>query len=297
MALLVMALWGSLYPSVKIGYRALSIASTDIPNILMFAGTRFVLSGGVMCVFAFFKKEKLADPKWKSIGTIMMTGLFSIVLHYTFMYMGLSSTDSSKTAIIKQLGSLLYICVAFLFFQNEKFSAWKIIGALVGFAGIIAINFRSNGISFSSGDWFIILSSFCSVTSSILGKKIVVNNSPFWLTGISQLTGGVVLVVSAFIMGAKPLNFQWDSFAIFLYICTASTVSYALWYQILKTSDLSNMFLIKFAEPLFACVFSAILLDENIFQWQYFIAFTLIATGIILGNKKKREKTDESKNL
>ena len=47
------------------------------------------------------------------------------------------------------------------------------------------------------------------------------------------------------------------------------------------------MFIIKFAEPLFACLFGAILLKENIFQWQYFIAFILISVGIILGNKTK----------
>jgi drug/metabolite transporter (DMT)-like permease len=57
------------------------------------------------------------------------------------------------------------------------------------------------------------------------------------------------------------------------------------------------MFIIKFAEPLFACVFSAILLNENIFQWQYLIAFILISTGIVLGNKTKREKENESKNI
>jgi drug/metabolite transporter (DMT)-like permease len=39
-------------------------------------------------------------------------------LHYAFTYIGLSSTDSSKTALIKQLGSLIYVCFAFLFFKN-----------------------------------------------------------------------------------------------------------------------------------------------------------------------------------
>jgi drug/metabolite transporter (DMT)-like permease len=50
------------------------------------------------------------------------------------------------------------------------------------------------------------------------------------------------------------------------------------------------MFIIKFSEPLFACVFGALLLGENIFKWQYLIAFVLISSGIILGNKNKGEK-------
>jgi len=45
------------------------------------------------------------------------------------------------------------------------------------------------------------------------------------------------------------------------------------------------MFIIKFAEPLFACVFSAMLLGEDIFKIQYLVAFVLISLGIVLGNK------------
>ena len=76
-----------------------------------------------------------------------------------------------------------------------------------------------------------------------------------------------------------------------------SRMPHVLWNYILRTSDLSNMFIIKFAEPLFACVFSAILLNEDIFQWQYLIAFILISAGIVLGNKTKKGKEDESKNI
>ncbi len=293
LSLLVMALWGSLFPCIKIGYNAFSISGTDIPSILMFAGTRFSLCGIIICVIAFLKKDKIETPKIKSIGTILLIGLFSIILHYAFLYIGISSTDSSKTALIKQLGSLLYVCFAFLFFKNETFSVWKIVGAVVGFAGVIAINFNPEGISFSLGDILIIAASVCSVIANIFTKKIAHNNSPFWITGISQLAGGIVLTLVALILGADMLTFNWQSLGIFAYICTASIIAYVLWNYLLQTSELSNMFIIKFAEPLFACIFGAILLQENIFQWQYLIAFILISIGIILGNK---QQTKSKKN-
>ena len=53
------------------------------------------------------------------------------------------------------------------------------------------------------------------------------------------------------------------------------------------------MFIIKFAEPLFACLFGAILLSENIFKWQYLIAFILISAGITLGNIKARNNKND----
>ena len=296
LSLIVMALWGSLFSCIKIGYDAFSIKGNDVASILMFAGTRFTVCGIIICAIAFFKKDKIESPKTKHIFIILLVGVFSIILHYSFLYVGISSTDSSKTALIKQLGSLIYVCFAFLFFKNETFSVWKIIGAFVGFAGIIAINFNPNGISFSYGDILIIMASISSVVANIFTKKIAYNNSPFWITGISQLFGGVILVILSLIIGANTLIFTLKGIGVFAYICTASMIAYLLWNYILKTSDLSNMFIIKFAEPLFACLFGAILLGENIFQWQYLIGFILISLGIILANKKSTLQK-ETQNL
>lgn len=218
-------------------------------------------------------------------------GLFSIVLHYGFTYMGLSSSDGSKTALIKQLGALLYVCFAFLFFKDEKFSVLKIVGAVVGFGGIVAINYDPQGIRFSAGDILAILASVCLVIANIISKKTAENNSPYWITGISQLTGGAILLVMAVALGAKLPVFTLYSTAVFAYICTASVISYTLWYYVLKNNSLSKMFIIKFLEPLFACVFSAVLLGEDIFKIQYLAAFVLICLGIILGNKAETAKT------
>lgn len=179
------------------------------------------------------------------------------------------------------------MCFAFLFFKDEKFSILKILGAIVGFAGIIAINYSPGGIRFSAGDLLVIGASVCTVISNVISKSSSQGNSPFWITGFSQLTGGILLLAAAFFMGADMLRFDLRAAAVFGYICIASISSYTLWYYILKNNSLSKMFIIKFAEPLFACVFSAILLGENIFRLQYLFAFVLISLGIVLGNKSE----------
>ena len=290
LSLLAMTLWGSLYPCIKLGYKVFGISGKAVPDILMFAGMRFVISGLVVSLFSVAKKEKLASPKAKNIGYILLMGLFAVVLHYACTYMGLSTTASSKTALLKQLGSLLYVCFAFLFFKSEKFSILKLVGAILGFCGIIAINYTPEGIRFSAGDLIIIAASFCTVTANIINKQFLRGCSPYWTTGISQFSGGVVLLAAAFIMGGTPLHFTWQATLVFAYICTASIIAYTLWYYVLKYNDLSKLFIIKFAEPLMACVFSAILLGDNIFQLQYLLAFLLISTGIVLGNKSETKK-------
>jgi drug/metabolite transporter (DMT)-like permease len=171
------------------------------------------------------------------------------------------------------------------------------VAATVGFIGIIALNISSDGFSFYTGDLLILFASFCSLFSNVISKKIFAKVSPITSTGISQLFGGLVLFAIGGAMGGG-VRFQFNaSIWIMAYICIVSTVSYCLWFGIVKNGELSKLFIIKFAEPLFACVFGAILRKENIFQWQYLIAFVLISAGIILGNKTKKERKNENKNI
>lgn len=294
LSLIVMALWGSLFPMIKIGYSAFNINSSSIPDILMFAGARFIVCGFVVLLLGLSKRKKIGLPDKKSIGKILLVGLFAMVLHYSCTYIGLSTTDGSKTALIKQLGSLLYVCFSFLFIKSEKFSSLKIVGAILGFLGIVAINLNSTGLTFSVGDVLIIGASVCTVVSGILSKNVLTNNSPFWVTGISQFAGGLVLAMIALALGVNSLSLNLKSLLVFVYICFASTVGYLLWNYVLSIATLSKMFIIKFSEPLFACIFSAFLLGEEIFKIQYLLAFLLISIGIIMGNKG--DEKNESSN-
>ena len=101
------------------------------------------------------------------------------------------------------------------------------------------------------------------------------------------------MLVAAVVMGGKMLKFTWQSALVFVYICTASIVAYILWNYILRTNSLSKLFIIKFAEPMFACLFGAVLLDEDIFKLQYLLAFVLISTGIVFGNKSEKSSKAE----
>ena len=123
---------------------------------------------------------------------------------------------------------------------------------------------------------------------------MVVNNSPILTTGISQFFGGIVLFIVAIIMVADLLRFDWWSLLVLSYICTASMSAYVLFGYILRTNNLSKLFIIKFTEPLFACIFSAVLLGEEIFKIQYLLAFILISIGVILGEKSEGKIVKEN---
>ena len=184
-----------------------------------------------------------------------------------------------------------FICLLFLFvFKEERFSLNKILGALIGFCGIVSINAGASFKGFALGDTLIISASVCTVISMIISGKAAKGTSPLWITGISQLFGGSVLLIISLAMGGKVYRATVKLILVFAYICIASIIGYTLFYYVQRTAELSRLFIIKFAEPLFACVFSAFLLGENIMKMQYLIAFILISVGIVIANTQKSNK-------
>ncbi len=289
LALLTMLLWGSLFPMVKLGFSVYGIKSTA--DILLFAGVRFAICGGVICIFAAIKSPTSYRTVSKSsVAPILLSGLFAIILHYGFTYLGLEMTDSSKTALIKQIGALLYVCFSFLFVREDRPTPQKIAAAMIGFLGIAVLNLDSKGFSFSVGDLLILAASFCTVFSNVISKKVFARVPPVTATGISQLFGGAVLLLVGKLMGGRVQFFGTGSIWVMVYICAASAVSYCIWYGIVKNGELSRLFIIKFAEPVFACIFGALILQENILKIQYLIAFLLISGGIVLSGIKPHSR-------
>ena len=295
LALLVMALWGSLYPAAKLAYKAYDIVTPA--DIILFIGIRFTVCGALIFLFARTRKggkENVAKAK-SALPIILLSGVFAIILNYAFTNIGLSMTAGSKTAIIKQIGSLFYISLSFLFFKDDHPTKRKLIAALIGFLGIVALNIDGGGIVFRLGDILVLCASFCTMLGNVTSKKVFSRGiEPLVSTGISQFFGGIVMLAVGLLLGGRVSYSLDSSLLLMLYFFVASSVSYCLWYIILSRGALSNLFIIKFAEPLFSCLFSAMLLGENVFKWQYLAAFLLICSGILICSYKKHEKRSEN---
>ena len=149
-SILVMLLWGSLFPFVKLGYREFNIDTAFIPNILLYAGIRFFISGLIICAFCKTRKISLKMSS-SNLGMVLLVGLFAVILHYTCTYWGLTLADSSKTAMLKQLAVFIFIPFSFLFFKEDKFSVKKLLGAVLGFAGVLALSMNFSNMSFAFG--------------------------------------------------------------------------------------------------------------------------------------------------
>ena len=282
LALLVMALWGSLFPMIKLGYGAFNIVSSDIPTIILFAGMRFTFSGVILIAIVSSRSKCFDTPKKKEILPILLGALVTIILHYSFTYLALSIGEGSKTAIVKQICFLFLGCFAFLFDKNDKFTVNKVIAAILGFAGIIATAYDGTAIVFMLGDLLLLLASACSAAGTIISKKATQTVSPMKFVAYSQFFGGVVLLAVGVALGGRIAQINAKAVLTFLYICAASITAYTIWNMLLKSGSVSKLSIIKFTEPLFAVIFSGFILGENVLKLSYLVAMLLMLLSLIV---------------
>lgn len=290
LSLLVMALWGSLYPFIKIGYSAFKIDTTDIPSIMLFAGIRFVICGIILVVACSVKDKRFEFPKKSNLKWIIWGAVISIILHYSFTYIALSLGEGSKSAIIKQTGFLFLSCFAFIFDKTDSFSPSKFVAGILGFAGIVITGADGTGLVFGLGDALLIFASACAAIGTVVAKRATQTVSPAKFVAYTQFIGGIFLIAVGTMFGGRLTHVDLSAVAVLTYICIASIAAYVIWNTLLKNANMSMLSVIKFAEPLFACLFGAILLGEDIFKWQYLVALLLISAGIVISNKKAKEK-------
>lgn len=224
----------------------------------------------------------------KKLILVLSAGLFAVILQNAFTYPALRLTDSSIAAILKQSAVLLYVGFSFLFIKEDKPNVKKMFGAFLGFCGILIMNYTGSGFVFNFGNLLMICASFCIVISSVIYKKTFKYVNPISATAVSQLFGGIVLALVGFFMGGKITVASISLLWILLYIGLASSVSYALWYTIVNKAELSKLFIIKFAEPVFSCLFAAVVLREKVLTLQHLLACILIFIGIYVSNKKQK---------
>lgn len=303
LATICCVLWGSAFPVVKISYARLSIESSDWATQILYAGMRFTLAGILVIIIGSLLSKKLLYPTFKQMGHVAVLSVFQTILQYLCFYIGLAHTLGSKAAIIVGTNVFVAILVSGLIFKLEKVTMRKIIGCLLGFAGILLINVSADfTFTFSPlGEGLIFLSTFAYAFSSVIMKRFTKEDDAVMLSGYQFLLGGIVMVVVGFLFGGRVHISDIGDVLILLYLAALSAVAYTLWGILLKYNPVSKVAVYGFINPIAGVLLSTILLHEDGFGIKAFVALVLVCAGIAVVNitvrKRRSEEKQETKDL
>lgn len=290
-ATLCCLLWGSSYPAIKSGYEIFQIATDDIPSKMVFAGYRFLFAGLLLLLFALAQRKPIARLYTRQYGQLALLGLTQTTLQYAFFYIGLAFTTGVKGSIMNATGTFFSVLLAHFIYHNDKLSYNKAIGCVLGFAGVMIVNFNGGMSDFSFtllGDGFVVFAAFILSASTLYGKRISQTVDPTVMTGYQLGFGGAVLVVIGYATGGTLHVHGLASVAILGYLTLLSSVAFALWSILLKYNRVSMIAPFNFVIPVAGTVLSAIFLAENILEWKYALALVLVCSGIWWVNKVKK---------
>ncbi len=291
LACLCCFLWGSATPAIKIGYELFGIGAGDVASRILFAGVRFTLAGVLAVTFGSIIAGKKLIPQKASWGMICKLGLVQTVFQYIFFYMGLAYTTGVKSAIINGSQTFIAIMIACLIFKYEKLTLQKFLGCIIGFAGVVVINYDPSGLTGGftfKGEGAILIAAIAYAFSSALVKQYSQKENPVVLSGYQFIFGGIIMTICGFIMGGQLCGWCVKSVILLIYLALISSVAYSVWGILLKHNPIGKVAVYSFTNPLFSVILSFIFLGESSsFGWELLVALVLVCGGIYLVNRVK----------
>lgn len=290
LAVLCCLLWGSAFPSIKTGYKMFEIGAQDSVSQILFAGIRFSLAGVLTIIFGSLIQKKVLFPKktsWKMVCTL---SVFQTILQYIFFYIGLAHASGVKSSIINGMTTFFAILLACLVRKQERLSLDKIIGCVLGTAGVIIVSLSggSVGAGFAfNGEGFILIAAVSYAISSVLIKEFSVKENPVTLSGYQFLIGGLVMVAVGLLAGGKIYMTTPLGILLIIYMALISSVAYSIWGILLKYNPVSSVTIYGFSNPIFGALLSAFFLAEwdKLSVW-YVVSLALVSLGIYVVNRK-----------
>lgn len=286
-------LWGSAFPSIKLGYQLFRIPSDSTASQILFAGIRFALAGVLVIIAGSLLQKKLLKPSKEAIPKVLKLCLLQTVIQYVFFYIGLANTTGVKGSIVNAVNVFFSILVSCCLFRLEKLNRQKLIGCMIGFAGVVVVNLGGTfEMKFNFlGDGFLMISAFAYALSTVLIKIYGKEENPVMLSGYQFFTGGVLMILAGLCAGGRIHTVSLSGISLLLYMAFISAGAYTIWGILLKYNPVSKVAVFGFCTPIFGVILSALILKEGTsFDGKTLLALILVCIGIIIVNYKK--KTD-----
>ena len=289
-------LWGSASPAIKIAYSLFRIGPEDTASRIMLAGARFMIAGVMTIAFGSVLAKRPLVPKRTSWPKVAVLALVQTVGQYYFFFMALANTSGVRGSIINASGNFITILFAVYIFHFEKMTAKKLIGCLVGFAGILMIlgggqALMEGGRVTLAGEGAMLAADFFYAASGCLIKIFSRDENPVVLSGYQFMIGGAILFGIGTLMGGQLIFYSTACVLNLLYMGFISAGAYTLWGVLLKYNPVSRVAILGFINPVMGVLLSALFLGEGseAFSLSGLLALLLVSAGIIIVNTSEKK--------
>jgi len=294
---LVLAAFAAVYVIWGSTYLAILLAIKTIPPFFM-AGTRFLIAGLILLVWAFAKGEPLPDKK--SILKISLSGILMLALGNALLAWVEQYLPSGLAAILVATVPLWFVILDKrqwnFYFSNKQI----ILGLVVGFAGVILLFYgKSSADLFNSKmkiiSLFVLLVGTIGWTiGSLYSKYQKIQGSTLMKVAIQMISASLVIFIGGFGFneqkGFAINRVSWESIGALAYlIVMGSLVAYMAYIWLLSIRPASLVGTYAYVNPVVAVFLGWLIADEHV-NIQKIIGLTVIIVGLVIVNMSKEKK-------
>ena len=180
----------------------------------------------------------------------------------------------------------MLVLLACMAFKSDRLTANKVIGCVIGFAGILALNIGGgdSGRFTLMGDGMIILNALCSAFAGLMTHGVSRRVDIFVGTGYSLAIGGALLIIPGIILGGTLPHITFNGLIILALLIAISSIGFALYNKLISCNPVGKVAIFNSLIPIVGALSSCLCLGEP-FYWKYLLAALLATTGIYVINK------------
>jgi drug/metabolite transporter (DMT)-like permease len=249
--LLLTFFWGVTFPLVKI--------ALDFCSPFLFLSIRFALATLIIGVI-YSKKIPFIDKATLRAGIII--GIF-LFLGFAFQTVGLKYTAASKSAFITGLFVIMVPPLS-IFLAKEKPRLFSLIGVALALSGLYLMT-RPKGSEFNFGD---LLTLLCAISFSFQVIYVQIYSARFdfeKLVFVQLVTTVILSIPSMFLFERiKFVNNPNLLSALLITALFATALGITIQNRMQKDTTATKASIIYTAEPVFAGIFSYLILSETL---------------------------------
>jgi len=282
--LLLGLFWGSSYLFIKIGVDA-GLAPLTLVAI------RIAIGFSLLAVIGLVSGVRLPRERstWAHIAVI---GVLSVALPFFLITWAEQSVDSTLAAVLNGAIPLVVIVLAAAVLPDERLTAPRIAGLLVGFVGLIVlVGFDPATLGTSGGlpVAALIASTVSYAAGGVWARRFLGGVRPIVLA-IGELGFALLYVAPMAIAfeGVSGLPTTLDGwFAVLWLGMLGSGLAFLIFFRLLARWDATRTSLVAYLIPVFGIALGALVLGERV-DAGLLVGTALIVGGIALVNLRRR---------
>jgi drug/metabolite transporter (DMT)-like permease len=281
--ILLGAIWSSSFMWIKIAVGEIG------PITLVAFRVLFGLLFGLVVILVTRERLPRRFGDWRPL---LLLGITNVAIPFFLISWGEQVIDSAVAAILDATVPLFAIVIAHLALHDDKITVPKILGLLMGFAGVVVLMSKDLGGSTGSilGQAAVVLASVFYAGSSVYARKSTENASGI-MRSVGPLVSSTIVMWLAVPIGESPLRLPqlpitW--IALVWLGVLGSGVAFIMMYYLIHAIGPTRTTMVTYLFPLGGVLLGVGFLGEQL-TWQLVAGAVLIVASLAVANLQTRK--------